>query len=151
MICSNTKENFSRKPKKMNVKFHRIIASYTWNFQNFTCVITYLVKFDIHFLCLPWEIFFGVTTDDLLLHLKPLKNVKKNATFVKLFWYKVFPHWKLKLLSFLVDSVLSFPYHTLFVFWTFFCFLSESIDCEWKSLDFEGRTWNRGKCGDVHT
>ena len=66
-----------------------------------------------------------------------MKNVKKNAMFVKLFWYKVFPHWKLKLLSFLVDSVLSFPYHTLFVFWTFFCFLSESIDCERKSLDFE--------------
>ena len=30
-------------------------------------------------------------------------------------------------------------------------FLSESIDCERKSLDFEGHTWNRGKCGDIHT
>ena len=91
----------------MNVKFHKI-TSYTWNFQNFTCVITILVKFDIHFLGLPWEIFFGVTTDDLL-HLKPLKNVKKNAIFFKLFWYKVFVHWKLKLpvLNFLVDSVLN--------------------------------------------
>ena len=89
----------------MNVKFHRI-TSYTWNFQNFTCVITILVKFDIHFLWLPWEIFFGVTTDDLL-HLKSLKNVKKNAIFLKLFWYKVFVHWKLKLLNFLVDSVLN--------------------------------------------
>ena len=46
-------------------------------------------------------------TDDLL-HLKPLKNVTKNAIFFKLFWYKVFVHWKLKLLNFLVDSVLSF-------------------------------------------
>ena len=63
------------------------------------------MKFDIHFLGLPWEIFFGVTTDDLL-HLKPLKNVKKNAIFFKLFWYKVFVHWKSKLLNFLIDSVL---------------------------------------------
>ena len=89
----------------MNVKFHRT-TSYTWNFQNFTCVITILAKFDIHFLWLPWEIFFAVTTDDLL-HLKPLKNVKKNAIFFKLFWYKVFVHWKLKLLNSLVDSVLN--------------------------------------------
>ena len=85
----------------MNVIFHRI-TSYTWHFQNFTCVITILLKFDIHFLGLPWEIFFGVTADDLL-HLKPLKNVKKNAIFFKLFWYKVFVHWKSKLLNFLVD------------------------------------------------
>ena len=35
--------------EKMNVKFHRI-TSYTLNFQNFSCVITILVKFDIHFL-----------------------------------------------------------------------------------------------------
>ena len=36
----------------MNVKFQRI-TSYTWNFQNFTCVITILVKFDIHSLGFP--------------------------------------------------------------------------------------------------
>ena len=72
--------------------------SYTWNFQIFfSCVITIIVKFDIHFLGLSWEIFLGVTTDNIL-HLKPLKNVKKNAIFFKLFWYKVFVHWKLKLL-----------------------------------------------------
>ena len=76
-------------------------------FSEFTCVITILVKFDIYFLWLPWEIFFGVTTDDLLHPLKPLKNVKKNAIFFKLFWYKVFVHWKLKLHNFLVDSVLN--------------------------------------------
>ena len=29
-------------------------------------IITILVKFDIYFLGLPLEIFFGVTTDDLL-------------------------------------------------------------------------------------
>ena len=43
------------------------------------------------------RIFFGVTTDNIL-HLKPLKNVKKNAIFFKLFWYKVLVHRKLKLL-----------------------------------------------------
>ena len=58
---------------------------------------------------LPWEIFFGVPTDDLL-HLKPLKNVKKNAIFFKLFWYKVFVLWKLKLLNFLMDSVLNIDF-----------------------------------------
>ena len=47
----------------MNVKFQKI-TYYTLNFQKFTCVFTILVKFDIHFLGLPKEIFFGVTTDD---------------------------------------------------------------------------------------
>ena len=36
-----------------------------------------------------------------------LKNVKKNAIFFKLFWQKDFVYWKLKLINFLVDSVLS--------------------------------------------
>ena len=49
----------------MNVKFHKV-TSYTRNFQNFTYIITILVKFDIHFLGLPRKIFFGVTTDGLL-------------------------------------------------------------------------------------
>ena len=75
----------------MNVKFQRI-TSYTRNFQNFTCVITILPKFDVHFLALPLEISFGVTTHDLLHH-KPLKNVKKDAAkFFKLYWFKVFVH-----------------------------------------------------------
>ena len=37
-----------------------------------------------------------------------MKNVIKNAVFFKLFWYEGFVHWKLKLLRFLVDSVLMF-------------------------------------------
>ena len=57
VICNNSKENFSREPEKMNVKFHKIIC-YTWNFQNLTCVFTILVKFDFYFLGLPWKIFF---------------------------------------------------------------------------------------------
>ena len=32
---------------------------------------------------------------------------KKNAVFFKLFWYKVFLHWEIKLLIFLEDSVLT--------------------------------------------
>ena len=35
-----------------------------------------------------------------------LKNVKKKAICFKLFWFKVFVHWKLKSLNFLLDSVL---------------------------------------------
>ena len=49
----------------MNVKFHKI-TSYTMNVQNFTCVFTILVKIDIQFLGLPWEIFFDGITDDQL-------------------------------------------------------------------------------------
>ena len=53
-------------PKQHRIRMSNIhkMTSYTWNFQNFTCVFTILVKFDIHFLRLPWEIFFGVITDD---------------------------------------------------------------------------------------
>ena len=49
--------------QKINVKFHKMI-SYTWNFLNFTCVCTILVKFDIYFLGLPQEIVFGVIADN---------------------------------------------------------------------------------------
>ena len=70
----------------MNVKFCKI-TSYTWNFQNFTCVITILVKYDIHFLRLPWEIFFGVTTDDFnITSLALEKCKKKNALFLQGIW-----------------------------------------------------------------
>ena len=82
----------------MNVKFHKI-TSYPWNFQNFTFVFTILVKFDILFLRLPWEIFFGVITDDWL-HLKPLKNVKRNAIFFKLFPVQGFCPLKIKITQF---------------------------------------------------
>ena len=78
-------------------------------FRILTCVFSILVKFDIHFLGLPCGIFFGLITDDQL-HLKALKNLKKNAIFFKLFWYKFFGHWKSKLLIFLGDSILK-PTH----------------------------------------
>ena len=38
--------------REKDVKFRRI-TFYTCHFQNFTCVIKILVKFDIHFLGLP--------------------------------------------------------------------------------------------------
>ena len=45
------------------------MTSYTWIFQNFTCVFTaILVKFDTYFLGLPWEIVFGFITDNKLLN-----------------------------------------------------------------------------------
>ena len=54
----------------MNVKFHKITCtSFTRDFQNFTSVLTILVKFEIHFLGFPREIFFGVITGDYKLHL----------------------------------------------------------------------------------
>ena len=58
-------------------------------FRILTSVFTILVKFDCHFLELTLEIFFDVTSDDLL-HLKPFKNVKKNAIWVEIFRFKVF-------------------------------------------------------------
>ena len=36
-----------------------------------------------------------------------LEKCKKNAICFKLFWYKIFVHWKSKLLNVLVDSVLN--------------------------------------------
>ena len=38
------------------------------------------------------------------------EKVRKKAIFFKLFWYEVFVQWKLKLLNFLVDSVLTLFY-----------------------------------------
>ena len=47
----------------MNVKVIKI-TPYTLNLQNFNWALTVLVKFEIHFLGPPREIFFGVITDD---------------------------------------------------------------------------------------
>ena len=74
----------------MNVKLHKNCEN-TGKILKISCVTYQFVKFDIYFLGLPYEIFFGVITDDRL-HLQPLKNVKKNAIVYKLFWYKVFVH-----------------------------------------------------------
>ena len=57
------------------------MTSYTWNFQNFTFVFKILVKFDIYFLGLPWEIVFGVITDNKLF-LEPFEKGKKEYDIV---------------------------------------------------------------------
>ena len=55
-------------------------------------------------------IFSGSDKKSLVLLQVPnyMSNPWKMQLFFKLFWYKDFVHWKLKLLNFLVDSVLIF-------------------------------------------
>ena len=78
--------------------------SFTWDFQNFTSVSTILVKFDIHFLWLPWWL---ITSLGLEKWKKECNNYSLNNYSGTL--YKVFVRWELKLLNFLVDSVLKTP------------------------------------------
>ena len=47
----------------MNVKFHKNCEN-TGKILKIQCVRCDFVKFDIHFLGLPWEIFFGVISDE---------------------------------------------------------------------------------------
>ena len=92
-------------PKKMGAQKNECQI-----FQNFKCVITILVKFDIHnsrtsmrnFL---WFYYRWFITSSALEKCKT-----KNAKFFKLICFFVFVHWKLKLLNFLVDSVLNYRY-----------------------------------------
>ena len=63
VICNNTKDYFSWESEKMNVKFHKDCEN-TGKILKISCVRCNFMKFDIHFLGLPWEIFFGVITDD---------------------------------------------------------------------------------------
>ena len=78
----------------------RVFSQFLWN-------LTFIF-WDSH------EKFSLVLLQMTQLHLKPLKDVKKkNAMFFKLFWYKAFVHWKLKLLNFLVDSVLKHKFCAL--------------------------------------
>ena len=78
-VVTPKKISHGRQRKWMS-NFTRYVIAQVLKILKISCVKCYnSVKFDIHFLGLPWEIFFGVTTDDLLLNLKPLKNVRKNA------------------------------------------------------------------------
>ena len=106
VICNNAKDSFSWESEKMNVKFHKNCEN-TGKIRKIPCVRCNFVKFDINsrapirnFLCCYYR--WRIAT-------LARKNVKKNAIFFKLFWYKVFLYWKLKLLNFpMVDSVLMF-------------------------------------------
>ena len=90
--------------EKMNVKFHGITSAYTWNFPNFKCVITILVKFDIHSLGLLCYYRWFITSSALEKCKKRMQNSLNYSVFL------VFVHWKLKLVNFLVDSVLNYRY-----------------------------------------
>ena len=136
MICNNTKENFLWESEKMNnyVKFHKI---------TYILHIKFLRIFPLcfHNSCEIWHSFSWTPMRNflccyyrLLLTSLALEKCKKNAMFLKLFCrYKVFVHWELKLLSFLVDSFLNIPFvpiaqilrqiiknTTKSVFWVFF-------------------------------
>ena len=50
----------------------------------------------------------AVSVKRAILNVQPLKSVKKNAIWLKIFLYKVFVHWKLKSLNFLMDSILNY-------------------------------------------
>ena len=63
VICNYTKENYPWNSEKMNVKFHKN-CEIGGKLLKISCVRCNFVKFDIHFLRLPQEIFFGVITDD---------------------------------------------------------------------------------------
>ena len=79
-------------------------------FQNFKCVITILVKFDIHnsrtsmrnFL---WCYYRWFITSSAL---EKCKKRMQNCLNYSVFFF--FVHWKLKSLNFLVDSVLNYRY-----------------------------------------
>ena len=58
--CHNTK---SREPEKINVKFHKNCEN-TSKILKISCVRCHFVKFDIYFLGISQEIFFGVITDN---------------------------------------------------------------------------------------
>ena len=76
------------------------MTPYTGNFCNLTCVFKILVKFDIYFLGLPWEIVFGVYVKDNLLCLQPLKNEKKECHIVEIILVQGFCPLKIEIIQF---------------------------------------------------
>ena len=65
-VVTPKKISHGRQRKWMS-NFTRYVIAQVLKILKISCVKCYnSVKFDIHFLGLPWEIFFGVTTDQLL-------------------------------------------------------------------------------------
>ena len=99
--------------RENDVKFHKM-TSFTWIFQNILC-IQWIHNRYIHnsreiwysFSRTPLRNFLWCYYRWLITSLALQKCETGNAIFFKLFWYKVFVHWELKLLNFLVDSVLN--------------------------------------------
>ena len=111
------------------------MTCYKWNFQNITCFSQFLwnlkyifsgsrKKLSLRLLQVtnrahaPWAShntsksnkfnMAAVSVKRAILNVQPLKSVKKNAIWLKIFLYKVFVYWKLKSLNFLMDSVLNY-------------------------------------------
>ena len=63
VIWNNTKENFLWEAQESECQISENYILHV-KFSEFYLLFTILVKFVIHFLGLPWEIFFGVTTGD---------------------------------------------------------------------------------------
>ena len=101
-ICNNTKENFWSESAKMNVKF---IVKNTGKILKISCVRCNFVKFEIHFFRLH-DKKLSLVLLQITIYIISSWKMWKNAICFKLFRYKIFVHWKLKLLNFLVDSVL---------------------------------------------
>ena len=64
-------------------------SSFTkWNLthDDFTCVFSIPVKFEIYFLGLPFNLFFGLISDPVTYYnLWLLKSVQKNVIWLKIF------------------------------------------------------------------
>ena len=63
VIFNNTKDYFSLEPEKITVKFHKNCEN-TDKILKISCERCHFVEFDICFLGLLLEIFFGVITDN---------------------------------------------------------------------------------------
>ena len=93
------RKRFLWEPAKINVKFHR-------NWENthageIVKVRFLLVKFEgfqVYFLGLSWKPFLRSYFVKLITLIALEKCKKEGAMWLKLFWYKVFVPWKLKLL-----------------------------------------------------
>ena len=98
-------------PRKKNFKFNRNwenTGKIVMRKINFILWNLRLLKFNV-FSGSHKNLFVGVISNNLL-HLWPLKSVKKNAICLKICWYRVFVHWKWKLFNFLMDLVLKRTY-----------------------------------------
>ena len=79
-VVTPKKISHGRQRKWMS-NFTRYVIAQVLKILKISCVKCYnSVKFDIHFLGLPWEIFFGVTTDHLL-H-QALEECKKECNML---------------------------------------------------------------------
>ena len=63
VICNNTKDYLSWEPENMNFKFHKNCEN-AGKILKTSCARCHFVKFDIYFLELLQEIYFGVITED---------------------------------------------------------------------------------------